>query len=149
MSLRDLRLESSIVVPHRLEDVWDFLSDPMNSNKWDRSVASIEATSGDPVGIGWRGTTTAPSGARQEFRIDLWEPSRRFGFELLESTMFERARLRFTLEHEGSGVRIEHLLELSVRNVLLVPILRATAKRALATDLRSLRDRLAVEYPTS
>ena len=100
-----------------------------------------------PVGLGWEGTTTAPSGMRQRFRISRWEPPKAFAFRLLQSRMFREAELSFHLEQAGDAVRILHRLDLQLRNVLLYPVLRLTAKRALGADLQSLKDWLAKTYP--
>lgn len=142
-----MRIESSILVPQSLADVWDFLSDPMNSVLWDRSVAAIEPTTTDPVGMGWEGITTAPSGMEQRFRISRWEPPRSFAFKLVESTMFRKAELSFELEQVRDEVRILHRLDLHLRNVLLYPVLRLTSKRALGSDLDSLGAEIGKRYP--
>jgi hypothetical protein len=114
---------------------------------WDKSVASIEPVGTARVGLGWEGVTTAPSGMRQNFRISTWEPPTSFAFRLQQSSMFREAVLSFHLEQAGDEVRILHRLDLRLRNVLLYPVLRLTAKRALGADLQSLKNCLAKTYP--
>ena len=93
-----LNLSSSIVVPQAPHEVWSFLSRPENSPRWDRSVATVEALDDVPLGVGWGGRTTAPSGMQQEFRMTRWEPERLFAFDLLESALFREAVLTFTVD---------------------------------------------------
>jgi len=149
MNFRELMLESEIDVPHSIANVWAFLSDPQNSALWDKSVAAVEAHGTNPVGVGWTGTTIAPSGVRQEFRIIAWDPTRRFEFELLESRIFRRASLEFTLAEVGNLTRITHRIQVSLRSPLLYPLLKLTSGRALAADLESLRAALDKAYPRS
>jgi hypothetical protein len=148
MAFTRMRIEAAVLVPQALPDVWDFLSDPKNSELWDKSVASIEPVGTGPVGLGWEGTTAAPSGMRQSFQISRWEPPKAFAFRLQQSRMFREAELSFHLEQAGDAVRILHRLDLQLRNVLLYPVLRLTAKRALGADLQSLKDWLAKTYPS-
>lgn len=148
MALTRMRIEAEVLVPQALADVWDFLSDPKNSELWDKSVESIEPVDTRPAGLGWEGTTTAPSGMRQSFRISRWEPPKTFAFQLQQSSMFREAELSFHLEQTAGEVRILHRLDLQLRNALLYPVLRLTAKRALGADLQSLKDWLAKTYPS-
>ena len=67
-------------------------------------------------------------------------------FALLTSAMFKRADLTFQLTRTPSGTRIDHVLDLELRNPFLGPVLRLTSKRALATDLGLLKKALAEFY---
>ena len=147
MSFKRMSIVAEILVPQSLPDVWAFLSEPRNSLLWDKSVAAIEASTPGPVGLGWEGVTTAPSGMQQNFRISQWEPEHSFAFQLLESSMFSTAELGFQLEQTDSQVRITHRLDLDLRNPMLYPILKLTSKRALGSDLESLRRWLDKTYP--
>ena len=138
MPLLSLDLRAATEVDEPLPFVWDFLSEPRNAPLWDRSVATVEPLNELPLGVGWEGRTTAPSGMRQRFRMTRWEPERHFAFELLESTMFDRAELAFDLEALEAGTRITHRIRMRLRNPLLAPVLRLTARRALGRDLASL-----------
>jgi hypothetical protein len=148
MAFTRMRIEAAVLVPQTLTEVWDFLSDPKNSELWDKSVANIEPVGTGPVGLGWEGTTTAPSGMQQSFQISRWEPPKTFAFRLKQSQMFHEAELSFHLAQAGDAVRILHRLDLQLRNVLLYPVLRLTARRALGADLQSLKDWLAKTYPS-
>jgi hypothetical protein len=148
MSPVRLNLRSSIDVPQSPHDVWTFLSVPTNSPLWDRSVAKVEPLNDGPVGVGWEGLTTAPSGMQQRFRITRWEPERSFAFDLLESSMFRDAVLIFDVNPHGSGTEVVHEIRMQLRNVFLYPVLRVTARRALGRDMQSLADALERSAPT-
>lgn len=142
-----MQLRASTVVEQGVEQVWEFLGDPVVTTPlWDRSVAAVVPLSAVPVGVGWEATTVSPSGKRQNFRVTAFDPGRRLSFALLASTMFKRADLTFQLTRTPSGTRIEHVLDLELRNHFLGPILRLTSKRALGTDLGLLKKALADFY---
>jgi len=136
-------LKSEIVVPQGREQVWSIVGDPAQSSRWDRSIARVIPESSLPLGVGWRGTTVAPSGMRQQFQITEYQPPELLSFKLLESKMFRSASLRFTLLDTGSGTRVIHSIELDLRHRILWPILRILSPRALARDLDYLKDELA------
>ena len=140
-----LKLSSSIVVPQTPHEVWSFLSRPENSPRWDRSVATVEALDDVPLGVGWGGRTTAPSGMQQEFRMTRWEPERLFAFDLLESALFREAVLTFTVDPVESGTEIVHEIAMKLRNPFVYPILRFTSRRALGRDMQSLARALSRE----
>jgi uncharacterized protein YndB with AHSA1/START domain len=142
-----MQLHASTVVEQSVEQVWDFLADPIASTpRWDRSVAAVIPRSAVPVGVGWEATTVSPSGKRQDFRITTYHPGRQLSFTLLSSLIFKSAELTFQLTRTPSGTRIDHVLDLELRNPLLWPVLRLTGKRALGTDLRLLKMALAAFY---
>ncbi|MEU8663796.1 SRPBCC family protein [Actinoplanes philippinensis] len=142
-----MQLRASTVVEHGVEQVWDFLGDPVVTTPlWDRSVAAVVPRSAVPVGVGWEATTVSPSGKRQDFRVTAYDPGRRLSFALLTSAMFKRADLTFQLTRTPSGTRIDHVLDLELRIPLLGPVLRLTSKRALGTDLDLLKKALAEFY---
>jgi hypothetical protein len=138
MGLRNIHLLATAHVLYPVEDVWAWVSDPFHSPLWDKSVAAIETDTPGSAGVGWVGTTTAPSGMRQQFRIVEWKPSTCFAFELLESSYFRAAQLSFRFDAEEGGTRIVHEFELELRSLLLSPVIRLTQRRALAADMAAL-----------
>ncbi|HZE86940.1 MAG TPA: SRPBCC family protein [Methylomirabilota bacterium] len=136
-----MQIISSVIVKKRQEDVWKFLADPRNSPQWDRSIAKVLAPAGYPIKIGDIINTTAPSGMKQAFRLTKYTSPNEFVFELIKSTLFKKATLRFLIEKVSEGTRITHDLDLTFRpwTLFLYPILLLTNKKALATDLEYLR----------
>ena len=85
--------------------------------------------------------TTAPSGMKQEFRVDEISSPHVLRFSLVRSSWFRTAQLTFTLMPVEDGVCITHQISVAFRFpwTILVPILALINKRALAADLDSLR----------
>ncbi|HUR04864.1 MAG TPA: SRPBCC family protein [Nonomuraea sp.] len=138
-----MQLNSSIVVPQDIRRVWQFLGDPLNAPRWDRSIAEVVPLSTAPVGVGYEAMTVAPSGKRQRFRITRYDAERELAILLLESRLFRRAELSFRLDRVPDGIRILHQIDLDLRSPLLAPVLRLTSRNALGTDMEYLRRALA------
>jgi hypothetical protein len=136
-----MHMTSSVVVKSDLEHAWAFLSDERNAPRWDRSVARADLISPPPLTVGSIVRTTAPSGMTQEFRVDEISAPHVLRFSLVSSPWFRTAQLSFNLAAVDHGVRITHeiALALRLRWAILIPVLALFNRRALATDLDSLR----------
>lgn len=136
-----MRMTSAISVKRAISEVWQFLIDPNNSPKWDRSIASVEVRSPQPFGPGSLVQTTAPSGMKQLFRVDQVRPEALLRFQLVESRLFRSASLEFRLTPTAAGTLIVHEIEVSFHGLwgVVAPVLTLVNKRALAADLESLR----------
>ena len=136
-----MNMTSSVLVKSNLESAWAFLADESNAARWDRSVARAELMSLPPLRVGSIVRTTAPSGMKQEFRVDEISSPHVLRFSLVRSSWFRTAQLTFTLTPVEDGVCITHQISVAFRFpwTILVPILALINKRALAADLDSLR----------
>ncbi|MCB0697846.1 MAG: SRPBCC family protein [Chitinophagaceae bacterium] len=142
-----MQLTSEITVNLDIEQVWDFLSDPLNSPKWDKSVASVVLPEGSFSGTGCIVDTIAPSGMRQSFRVTEFQPPRFFKFILLQSSTFKEADMSFLLEKVSEGTKITHVInfKLHLRSFMLYPVLLLTSKKALGADMTYLKNALELE----
>jgi hypothetical protein len=136
-----MKIESTILVERTPARTWAFLADPHTAPTWDRSVARVDVITPGTIGVGTIVLTTAPSSARQRFRIVEFDPSNVLAFTLLESSVFRTARLRFVLDPVAAGTRVTHEIDfvLRVSTLFFYPIMRLTHRKALATDLELLR----------
>src|SRR5262245_706672 len=136
-----MQMTSSVLVRSDLERVWTFLADERNAPRWDRSVARADLVTSPPLRVGSIVRTTAPSGMKQECRVDELSPPHVLRFSLLKSPWFRTAELTFTLASIEDQVRITHDIAVTFRFpwAILVPVLALFNKGALAADLDSLR----------
>jgi hypothetical protein len=136
-----MNMTSSVLVKSNLESAWAFLADESNAARWDRSVARAELVSLPPLRVGSIVRITAPSGMKQEFRVDEISSPHVLRFSLVRSSLFRTAQLTFTLMPVEDGVCVTHQISVTFRFpwTILVPILTLINKRALAADLDSLR----------
>jgi hypothetical protein len=136
-----MQMTSSVLVKSDLERAWAFVADERNAARWDRSVARADLVSAPPLRVGSIVQTTAPSGMKQEFRVDEISAPYVLRFSLLRSRWFRTAQLTFTLAPVEDVVRITHDIAVVFRFPwsILIPVLALFNKRALAADLDSLR----------
>lgn len=136
-----MRFTTSITVPHSIDQAFNYLSDPYNSNKWDRSIQSVDLPGGAFSGVGTIVNTVAPSGMKQSFMVTEFSPPTSFKFRLLKSPMFKLAELIFLFEETEGHVKITHIIELRFRfrALFLYPVLLFINKKALGTDMEYLR----------
>jgi Polyketide cyclase / dehydrase and lipid transport len=136
-----MHMTSSVLVKSNIELAWAFLADESNAPRWDRSVARAALVSTPPLRVGSIVQTTAPSGTKQEFRVDEISAPHVLRFSLVHSPWFRAAQLTFTLASVADGVHITHEIAIAFRFPwkILIPVLALFNKRALAADLDSLR----------
>jgi Polyketide cyclase / dehydrase and lipid transport len=136
-----MQMTSSVLVKSNIESAWTFLADESNAARWDRSVARADLVSPPPLRVGSIVQTTAPSGTKQEFRVDEISAPHVLRFSLVRSAWFRTAQLTFSLAPVEHGVRITHEITVTFRFpwTILFPVLALLNKRALAADLDSLR----------
>jgi hypothetical protein len=136
-----MHMTSSVLVKSNMESAWSFLGDERNAARWDRSVARADLVSAPPLRVGSIVRTTAPSGMKQEFRVDEISAPHTLRFSLVRSSWFRSAQLTFRLAPVEDTVRITHEIAVEFRFpwTILMPVLALLNRRALATDLDSLR----------
>lgn len=136
-----MRLTTSITVPQSIDQAFDYLSNPYNSNKWDRSILSVNLPSGVFSGVGTVVNTVAPSGMKQSFVVTEFSPPTSFKFRLLKSPIFKLAELGFVFEVIEGKTKITHtiVLEFHFWALFLYPVLMFTNKKALGADMEYLR----------
>lgn len=151
-----MHLQSSIIVPQPLQQVWALFEDPYFLPKWDRSVAEIVPTSGDDhhAAVGFTFDTVAPKkawqkeGLRMSYRIIENIPGYQTKIRLERSPMFKDAVWTMRFEAAPQGTLITCLVDLKLRAhyFFMVPLLWLN-KGALLTDLSILKGVIAEQYP--
>jgi hypothetical protein len=143
-----MRLVTNIVVKQTAEQVWEFLANPLNAHKWDKSIARVELPPAGFTGQGCVVQTIAPSGMRQSFVVSEFAEPYCFKFRLVKSRMFKDAELIFFISRVGAGAAIRHELTFRLRfyMLFLYPVFLLTNKKALARDISYLKAALAQQY---
>jgi hypothetical protein len=148
-----MRLESTIIIHRRPEEVGRFLSDIANIEKWDRGVGSSRAISGPP-GVGFEFETlgrsddpfASPEKARMAYRIVQVEPD---GCTVAltssdgNARFFKTAQWQFRLSAapEGSLLTCCADFTLRLRYIFLAPIFYLK-RSAIQMDLKTLKQTL-------
>lgn len=148
-----MRLESTIIIHRRPEEVGRFLSDIANVEKWDRGVGSSRAISGSP-GVGFEFETLgrseapfkSPEKARMTYRIVQAEPDRctvALTSSVGNARFFKTAKWQFRLSPAPEGSLLTCCADFTLRwrYIFLAPIFYLN-KRAILMDLKALKQTL-------
>jgi uncharacterized protein YndB with AHSA1/START domain len=99
----------SVFIDRSQQDVFDFLSDPVNLPKWDSDFESAEWISSGVPGIG---STYRASGKRLGsakdgfFEIVQWDPPIRYSYKVKERMfLFEHAETAITFKPKDNGTQ--------------------------------------------
>lgn len=147
-----MHLESTILIRRRPEEVWRFLTDPLNIPQWDRGVAAVEVNETIPPGVGFEFTTvghhgSGPDRGRMTYRVtEVDAEARDCRAELISRTGNARFttkaewRQRVDDAPEGSRVTISVDFRLRFRYLLLALVLFIFGKSAGDKDLSNLKN---------
>jgi uncharacterized protein YndB with AHSA1/START domain len=131
------------VVPKRVEEVWDLVSDPARLPDWWPGVTRVE----DATAVAWTTVLTSPKGkaVRADYtRVAATEPERLVWRQELEATPFERILVESTTSVElapaEGGTRVLLALDQKPRGwARLAPMqFRAAGKRQVEGALEGL-----------
>ena len=99
--------ETTIFIERPQQEVFDFMSDPANSPKWQSNFVSSEWTSEGPAGVGSTQRSVSRFLGREieaTAEITVWDPPNQTGFKLLEGPVQLEATSRY--ESKGNGTQI-------------------------------------------
>jgi len=110
------------------------------ADEWDRSVARVQATSGD-VGVGFTFDTFA-TGDRGRMSYEITRLRAPCEYEAVtRSGFFKLARWQFSLEAMAGGTAVTCVSDFSVRarHLWLAPVLAVLGPKAIRADLVELK----------
>jgi carbon monoxide dehydrogenase subunit G len=100
-------LEFGMLVDKPVEEVFKFLSDPLNIPKWQAMIASIEQMTPGAVGLGSKFSVHAALMGRAldgVMEITSYEPPNKFGFTNKAGPM--QVTVTITLKPAGTGTKV-------------------------------------------
>ncbi len=142
-----IRSWASVIVDKPIGEVWAFVSDVRNMDRWVRGASDTQAPSGGAMGAGsaftgkytYRGRTFDVN-----YRISDYEPESRFGTESTEGP-FQYSGV-VTLESADGATRVTNTLEAgsdgaatSLMFKLMGPLLRWGMRRQIAKELGAMK----------
>ncbi len=149
-----VRIEASIVIDRRVEEVFDFaaIRHRENHSRWDVAVSRLEPETTGPMGLGSRFTIVRRNLGREEartFTITGWEPPRLMEMRT-ESSDFALV-LRGEYEAIGAGATRHRLIgEATVAGArsLLAPVMKVKFSRDIQENLRRIKALVEAEAST-
>jgi uncharacterized protein YndB with AHSA1/START domain len=132
-----LQSSHTTVVPKPPEEVFAFLADATNEQKWRSGVLDIAHESGEGVGARYRQGVKGPGGRRvaADFEFTAFEPPSRLAFTTVAGPV--RPTGAFTLEPAEGGTRVTFSLQAEVTGLKKLVMGKAVAK-TMEAEVRAL-----------
>lgn len=144
------RIERSIVIDRSQKDVFEFVQEPANDERWQTTVVETSVLTPGPMGVGVRVAQTRRFlGVRFEttFEVTEFEPHRRSAVRTVAGPI--PAVGRYLVAREGDSARLTATIELEAHGLfsLAEPVFARMAARELETNLGHLKDIVEADQP--
>jgi uncharacterized protein YndB with AHSA1/START domain len=138
-------LELSTVIKRPIEEVFAFVSNPVNGPKWSSGSSDVTLTSAGPLGVGstYRSIRTA-LGRRieSESKFTEYVPNRSYATKSISGPFPMESRVTFERVEAGTRVAGTLVGETGGFFKLAEPLLVSMMKRQFEADLATLKDLL-------
>jgi uncharacterized protein YndB with AHSA1/START domain len=145
-----IAFETNVRINRRIEDVFAYVSDPLNFPRWNSAVQAVRKTSAGEDGVGstYSMERELPSGrAVNELEVVASEPSREFAIRTTAGPTPFLYRYRFVAEHGETVVKLEAQVELSGAAAFLPQLARRLVKKGVNDNLATLKQILEAARP--
>jgi len=117
-----VRIEKSVLINRPVQEVWDFVTDLMNSPRWTRSGSELRQISDGPPGVGAKIESRRRFFGRVEIKsqsivVTEWEPNRSVAY-VAKVPLLGRAVQRLSFEPAEEGTRLTRSTEVEVGGAL-------------------------------
>jgi uncharacterized protein YndB with AHSA1/START domain len=134
--------KTSVRIGRPIEDVFAFVSDPLNFARWNSAVRAVRNTSGrdSEVGSTYTMQRELPSGAVQnELEIVARERATEFGIRTTSGPTPFSYRYRFSAADGQTIVELDAVVELDGAAAVLGPLVRRAVKRGVDDNFAELK----------
>ena len=106
--------QRSIVIQRPIDEVFAFVADGANAQRWRSGVLDVEHVAGKGVGETWRQGVKGPGGRRiaADYEITAWEPPQHLAFRAIAGPV--RPTGEYRLAAEDGGTRLTFSLAADV-----------------------------------
>ena len=113
---------NSVSIQRTADDVFAFLADGMNAQRWRSGVLDIALASGSGVGAIYHQGVAGPGGRRiaADYEVTAYEPPRRFAFRTVAGPVRPIGEFRLEPAGEGTAVTFQLSAELPFLKGLLM-----------------------------
>jgi uncharacterized protein YndB with AHSA1/START domain len=136
------RLETSVRIERPVEEVFDYVSDPLNFSQWNSAVQAVRTMSpraGD-VGSTYSMERELPTGrARNELEIVARERPTEFAIRTTSGPTPFVYRYRFSSENGATAVVLDARVELEGAARLLAPVASRAVRKGVEDNFAMLR----------
>ena len=143
-----MKAGTSIVVERSIEDVWAFVANIENMDKWVVGVSEPRLSNGRDIGVGATYTskyTYAGKTHTIDYEVTAYEPQRHFATQSTEGPFPFKGEL--DLERVGQGTKVTNTIDAgsdglftTITFKLLGPLVRISMRRQLHKELVALKN---------
>ena len=136
------RLETSICIRRPIEEVFAYVSDPLNFNRWNSAVLAMRKVRGreNEVGSTYAMERRLPSGrVHNELAIVAHQPPTEFGIRTMSGPTPLDYRYRFSTADSETIVHLDAVVELDSAKALLGPLAGRAIKRGVDDNFDELK----------
>jgi carbon monoxide dehydrogenase subunit G len=141
---------ATILIERDRDEVYDFVSNPINMDRWVDGLSGTRLTSPGEVGEGTTFESKYTYGAGtydMRFEVTAFEPPRTFETTSEEGPFPFKGRV--TLEKDGDGTQVSSSIEVGADGIftkvmftVFAPLMRRAMRKQLRKELEVLRSRL-------
>jgi uncharacterized protein YndB with AHSA1/START domain len=144
-----IAFETDVRIDRRIEEVFAYVSDPLNFPRWNSAVRTVRKTSGQTDGAStYEMERELPSGrAVNELEVVASEPPRAFAIRTTAGPTPFLYRYAFSAENGGTVVKLEAQVELPGAAALVPQLARRLVKKGVNDNLATLKQILDAAGP--
>ena len=133
----NVTIEKSIFIARPTEDIWNFLSDIVNDQKWRKGVVDTQWTSDEPSSLGSTAVYIIEGIGEVHWKLTEWEDQRVMGWDYIGGR-FDGGHGSYRMEPEAGGTRMMMRMELRAGFILGI-LIKFIVTRQMAGDLKKLK----------
>ena len=130
-------IENSIFIACPPEDIWYFLYDIVNDQKWRKGVNDTRWTSGDPSTLGSTAVYNIEGVGEVHWKLTEWEDQRVMGWDYIGGKL-DGGHGSYRMQPEAGGTRMMMRSELRVGFIFGI-LLKLIVTRQMAGELKTLK----------
>ena len=135
--------EKEIFINLPQQEIFDYITDPANDEKWRKSSVSVEWTSEGPVGVGSTQTSVDKFLGRNmetDSEITVWDPPNEYGWKSVGGPVPFELSLKFTAEGDGTQLTFSGQAELGGFFKLAEGLAGKQMEKQIDGDFNNLKD---------
>jgi len=137
-----ITFENSIFINRSQQEIFDYVADPANANKWQSQMVSVEWISEGLPGVGSRQRGLSRFLGRDievisEFTV--WDPPHQHVFKIVDGPIQLEGGMRFEAQENGTTVTMSGQSDLSGVFKLAEGLIKKQMERQFDTNLEALK----------
>ena len=133
----NVMIENSIFIRRPTADIWNFLIDIVNDQRWRQVVIDTQWTSGEPCSLGSTAVYTIKGVGEVHWKLTEWEEQRVMGWDYIGGRL-DGGHGSYRMEPEAGGTRMMMCMEIGA-GFIFGTFMKFMVTRQMAGDLKKLR----------